>query len=324
MCSKPRERGAAHIKRCVLSSEREAACGVHIKRCTRCEAVRLREQRNNGRESARDLHATRTSRDVRGARLGEQRNDVHIERCAQFTPSEREAARAAARERKERPAHDAHIERYTRSHPARERPQEQQRESAERGLHATRTLRDVRGARLREQRNDVHIERCAQFTPSEREAARAAARERREGERLHATCTSRDVTPSERERLHAMRTSRDVRGAGLQEQRHDVHIERCAHFTPNKRERLREQRRESAERGDAHVETRRVRYAESERPRARRTSKDMHALHTRREREAARAAAREAAKPASKDASEGHRGDACVETRHVRCTEREG
>ncbi|KAJ7181936.1 hypothetical protein C8R46DRAFT_1313632 [Mycena filopes] len=246
MCAKPREketariercalspegkRGAAHIGTCVLISEREAARSTRIKKCTRCEAARqqqemyavhtrgsARAQRETctgrahqgmyaarGCESssmicasrdARGSHPTRererererlramhTSRDVRGARLREQRHDVRIERYAQSHPARmRERLRAThtsrdvrdARLRKQR--HDVRIERYAQAHPARERER----------LRATHTSRDVRDARLREQRHDVRIERYAQFTPSERERGceSSGARAQRERER---------------------------------------------------------------------------------------------------------------------------------------------
>ncbi|KAJ7181992.1 hypothetical protein C8R46DRAFT_1027795 [Mycena filopes] len=237
MCAKPRERetariercalspegkrGAAHIETCVLISEREAARSTGIKKCTRCEAARQRHEmyavhtrgsaraqretcterahqgmyagrgcessmicasRDTRSERERErMRATRTSGDVHGARLREQRHDVRIERCARFIPNKRE------RESCTRCTH---------------REIERERER----LRATHTSRDVRDARLREQRHDVRIERYAQSHPAR-----------------------------ERERLRATHTSRDVRDARLREQRHDVRIKRYAQFTPSEK-----------------------------------------------------------------------------------------
>ncbi|KAJ7181945.1 hypothetical protein C8R46DRAFT_1027752 [Mycena filopes] len=203
MCANLRKRCIKKCTRCEAARERQEMYAVHTRGSARaqretctgrahqgmyaargCESSSMicaSRDRRSGRERER-MRATRTSGDVHGVRLREQRHDVRIERCARFTPNkkERERRRAmhtsrdvrGARLRKQR--HDVRIERYAQSHPARERER----------LRATHTSRDVRDARLRKQRHDVRIERYAQFTPSEREreAAKAAARERRERE----------------------------------------------------------------------------------------------------------------------------------------------
>ncbi|KAJ7161683.1 hypothetical protein C8R46DRAFT_1037883 [Mycena filopes] len=216
MCAKPREketariercalspegkRGAAHIGTCVLISEREAARSTRIKKCTRCEAARQQQE----------MYAVQ---------------------------------REGVRERRERPALDAHIKGCTRR-------EERERER----LRAMHTSRDVRGARLREQRHDVRIERYAQSHPARM-----------------------------RERLRATHTSRDVRDARLREQRHDVRIERYAQFTPSERERGCARR--------THREMYAMRGCESSGMMC--ASRDPRSSHPAREREAAKAAARE-------------------------------
>ncbi|KAJ7161691.1 hypothetical protein C8R46DRAFT_1037892 [Mycena filopes] len=249
MCAKPREketariercalspegkRGAAHIGTCVLISEREAARSTRIKKCTRCEAARQQQE----------MYAVQ---------------------------------REGVRERRERPALDAHIKGYARgSHPTRERERER--------LRAMHTSRDVRGARLREQRHDVRIERYAQSHPARM-----------------------------RERLRATHTSRDVRDARLREQRHDVRIERYAQFTPSERERGCARR--------THREMYAMRGCESSGMMC--ASRDPRSSHPAREREAAKAAARER-REREREMGGTSGGDARVEAGRARRAERE-
>ncbi|KAJ7182064.1 hypothetical protein C8R46DRAFT_1027867 [Mycena filopes] len=177
MRAEPRgkERGCTHRDMCANLRKR---C---IKKCTRCEAARQRQEmyavhtrgsaraqretctgrahqgmyaargcesssmicasrdRRSGRERER-MRATRTSGDVHGVRLREQRHDVRIERCARFTPNKRERERLRA-------------------------------------MHTSRDVRVTPSEREREAARDAHIERCTRC-----EAAKAAARERRERE----------------------------------------------------------------------------------------------------------------------------------------------
>ncbi|KAJ7182066.1 hypothetical protein C8R46DRAFT_1027869 [Mycena filopes] len=199
MCAKPRERetariercalspegkrGAAHIETCVLISEREAARSTGIKKCTRWEAARQRHEMYavHTRGSARAQRETCTERAHQGMYAGRGCESSSMI-CASRDPrSERERER----------------------------------------MRATRTSGDVHGARLREQRHDVRIERCARFIPNKRE----------------------------RERLHAMHTSRNVRNARLREQRHDVRIERCAQSHPARRRRAEDEEDHWSRRG---------------------------------------------------------------------------
>ncbi|KAJ7161675.1 hypothetical protein C8R46DRAFT_1037874 [Mycena filopes] len=239
MCAKPREketariercalspegkRGAAHIGTCVLISEREAARSTRIKKCTRCEAARQQQE----------MYAVHTRGSARAQR----------ETCTGRAHQGMYAARGCESSSMICASRDARG-----SHPTRERERERER------LRAMHTSRDVRGARLREQRHDVRIERYAQSHPARM-----------------------------RERLRATHTSRDVRDARLREQRHDVRIERYAQFTPSERERGCARR--------THREMYAMRGCESSGMMC--ASRDPRSSHPAREREAAKAAARE-------------------------------
>ncbi|KAJ7161549.1 hypothetical protein C8R46DRAFT_1037746 [Mycena filopes] len=288
MCAKPREKETARIERCALSPE--AARSTRIKKCTRCEAARQQQE----------MYAVHTRGSARAQR----------ETCTGRAHQGMYAARGCESSSMICASRDARG-----SHPTRERERERER------LRAMHTSRDVRGARLREQRHDVRIERYAQSHPARM-----------------------------RERLRATHTSRDGRDARLREQRHDVRIERYAQFTPSERERgcaRRTHREMYAMRGCessgmmcASRDTRSHTQRERERGCARRTHREMYAMrgcessgmmcasrdtrssHPAREREAAKAAARER-REREREMGGTSGGDARVEAGRARRAERE-